>query len=81
MSNRKAQVSEAVPMDWSDDGKAHVDYLVQPECEGTFGHHVCITHPKADTHNNFMAGSHFLSPGKHVEVWLCPTHGPEAAHT
>lgn len=81
MSTRKAQVGEAIPMDWRYSGQeptGHTDFLVQPACDGVAGGHYCVTHPDADVRNNISFTSHVEGPGKHVEVWLCPVHGPEA---
>lgn len=75
MSTRKAEVGEAIPMDWRRDG--HTDYLVRPSCKGSFGYHYCVSHPDADVRNNMSFNSHLEGPGKHVEVWVCPEHGPE----
>jgi hypothetical protein len=79
VSTRKAEVGEAIPMHWrqSATSSGHTDYLVQPSCSGVPGFHYCVPHPDADARNNMSFNSHVDGPGKHVEVWICPLHGPE----
>lgn len=60
-------------------GSEPEDVLIQPACEATAGQAMCASHPRADTHNNWMANSHFSEPRKHVELWQCHVHGPEEA--
>lgn len=79
MATGKLVVGQVARIGRSSDPGGAVDYIVQPACTETVGYHLCVVHPKADTHNNFMAGTHFESPGQHAEVWVCATHGPEAA--
>jgi hypothetical protein len=74
---RYPRVGGAVGLEWTDTG--HVDYLVQPACESQLGYHLCVMHPKADTHNNISAQGHFEDGGTHAKVWMCAEHGPEEA--
>lgn len=78
MSTRRARVGEAVGLDWGQAG--HVDSIVQPPCEGNTGQHKCVLHPDAYPRSNWEMNDHLAESSEHVEVWLCPEHGPESTH-
>jgi len=76
MTTRDIRPGEAVRLHWRAEDQA--DYLAQPACSEQAGHWYCATHPDAWVPNNISMSSHVEGPGKHVEVWICHQHGPEA---
>ena len=79
MTTRDIRPGEAVRLHWGTDRQA--DYLAQSPCDdGRNGHWYCATHPGVHLPNNISMSSHVEGPGRHVEVWICHQHGPEAPY-
>lgn len=68
---REAQEGETVKW-WGD------ERTVAPACSADSGSWYCATHEEG-FRGNWMVTSHSEDGKKHVLVWVCGEHGPEAS--